>query len=260
MELTMHPDEYANMANHEQTHWWYRSLHQLVLAQIEKHFTSKEIRIADGGCGTGGLILFLREKGYKHVKGFDKSVTAVQMAQKKNLDVFEGDLNKVATYFEEDSIDVFISNDTFYFLNHLQQLKATDSISRLLRENGLLILNIPSLKIFRGIHDERVGIGERLARKDVSRIFDNRKYQVVSKIYWPFFLSPFIGLARFVQRFKMKFNKELTIKSDVRDENKVVNSILYSVTSFENTLLKAKPFGSSLLIVLKKKLYSYGKE
>lgn len=253
MKPTMHEAEYLNISNNEKQHWWYRSLHQLVLANIKKYFNRKELSIIDAGCGTGGLISFLRERGYKDIKGFDISETAVQICRNKGLDVFKGSLNSVTEYFDEQSADVLISNDTFYFFTFEDQREITDAVSRLLRKDGLLIINIPALKAFRGIHDIRVGISERLSDKDIPKIYDKAKYNRVEKIYWPFFLSPVIWLTRYIQRMKIKTLKRVSVESDVKDEGGILNSVLYSMTNLENNLLRRKPFGSSLLLVLKKK-------
>lgn len=249
----MHEDEYLNISANERQHWWYRSLHQLVLSQIEKYSGGKELSIIDAGCGTGGLMLFLQDKGYKNVKGFDVSETAVRICLKKGLDVFKGNLDSVTEYFKEQSADIVISNDIFYFFSLSQQRNITDAIHVLLKNNGLLIVNIPALKAFRGIHDLRVGIKERLSEKNISKIFDDWKYDQVEKIYWPFLLSPFIGLSRYIQRLKIRFNKKVDVESDVRNEGRILNRLLCSITNLENRTMKRKPFGSSLLLVLKKK-------
>ncbi len=253
MELTMHEDEYFNISTHERQHWWYRSLHQLVLSQLEKYSNGKEICIIDAGCGTGGLISYLQERGYKDIKGFDISETAVQICTNKGLNVFKGNLDSVTEYFDEQSADIVISNDTFYFFTIEKQREITDAIYRLLRKDGLLIINIPALKAFRGIHDIRVGISERLSKKDIPKIYDEQKYAWVEKIYWPFLLSPFTWLIRYFQRLRIRSNKKVSVESDIKNEGRILNYLLYSITDLENRILKRKPFGSSILLALKKK-------
>lgn len=249
----MPPDEYYTIANLEDTHWWYRSLHNLVLSAIMKNFNNKNITIVDAGCGAGGLMMFLKSKGYENVKGFDISEVALKLCAERGLDVFKGDLKEIANYYPIHSADVIISNDTFYFLNESEQRKATDSIFNLLKGNGLFILNIPSLHAFRGIHDLHVGINRRFNGKNVWKLLDRNKFDLVKKLYWPLVLSPFIWAVRFGQRMKLRLNTSVSVTSDVKMRSKVMNSMFLRLTNFENTYISRKPFGSSLFLAARVK-------
>lgn len=245
-------DEYYRMAEVESTHWWYRSLHFLVLKHIKKHFSSRKIKIIDAGCGTGGLMSFLIGRGYRDIHGFDVSDVAVKFCQDNNLSVFKGNLKNISDYFQEEDADVIISNDTFYFLSIDEQRKLADDIYRVLRKGGVLIANMPALKTFGGIHDLQVGIKRRFEREDIGRVFDGNKYALLTKTFWPLALSPVIWLSRYVQRLKMKLNPDTRIISDLKNEGKIINSMLFSITKAENQILSKKPFGSSLFLVMKK--------
>ncbi len=249
----MHDDEYATIAEMEGRHWWYRSLHEQVLSVIENNFNNKGISIIDAGCGTGGLMDFLIRKGYRNVKGFDISEIAVRFCHNKGLNVFIGNLDEIGSYFAPHEADVVISNDTFYFLDDEGQRKATDTIYNLLAKNGLLILNIPSLEAFRGIHDIRVGINRRFNRKNTWKLLDVNKYALVKESYWPFVLSPAIWLTRYAQRLKMKFNKTAPVNSDLKNGNRLAGNLFAGLIHLENRLLKRKPFGSSLFLVARVK-------
>jgi hypothetical protein len=112
---------------------------------------------------------------------------------------------------------------------------------------------MPSLGAFRGIHDRQVGINRRFERRDILKVFDPLKYVVITEKCWPFILSPVIWLARYIQRMKMKLNSNSVIASDVRNEGRLINSILFALTNSENNLLSRKPFGSSLFLAMRKK-------
>jgi 2-polyprenyl-3-methyl-5-hydroxy-6-metoxy-1,4-benzoquinol methylase len=62
----------------ESQHWWYKILHLQCLHQIQDHFISKSINIVDAGCGTGGLINYLNQNGYKNISGIDVSTKAIE--------------------------------------------------------------------------------------------------------------------------------------------------------------------------------------
>ncbi|EDZ62258.1 SAM-dependent methyltransferase [Sulfurimonas gotlandica GD1] len=242
--------EYIKMNNVESKHWWYKSLHKLVLSTIRDQFYFSNISILDAGCGTGGLLHFLsRDKNYS-LEGFDISEEAISIAKSKDLKVEYMDLKKYK--YTNKLYDVIISNDTMYFFTLEEQTLILNEFYKSLKHNGIIILNLPSLDIFSGSHDEAVGITKRFNEKMVSSMVDSSKYRIIKKIYWPFLLSPIIFLVRYMQRLQLKSKKNIEIKSDIDMPSSIVNNILYKIVSFENKFFKKKPFGSSLFLVLKK--------
>lgn len=57
-------EEYDRMAECEQKLWWYRALHERTVEAIRQRFGQQPLRILDAGCGTGGLMMYLREQGF----------------------------------------------------------------------------------------------------------------------------------------------------------------------------------------------------
>lgn len=245
-------EEYIKMSELESTHWWYRSLHELVLITIKKHFSNREPVIVDAGCGTGGLIQYLNQNGYDNTRGFDVSEFAVSISKSMSLQVITGDLRKIDELIERNSVDILILNDVLYFLTPLEQGRLLTSIHGLLKSNGIVILNIPSMRIFSGNHDRIVGITRRFEKEDIPLLLGNGKFNISNKMYWPFFLSPVIYLSRLFQKISGRMNSKMEFKSDLQKENSLINFCCYYITKVENRILKAKPFGSSLFLVLSK--------
>ncbi len=248
----MEKDEYYRIAKLEFDHWWYQSLRSLVLKHIVKNFNNKDIKVIDAGCGTGGLISFLKHKGYENVEGFDLSDTAVKICSGREIPVLKADLKDFANLFEKNYADLVISNDTFYFLDLEEQITLANNINDVLKEGGCLIVNMPSLKAFHGSHDFKVGIKKRFESNDIWKIFNKDRYKMVTKTYWPFLISPLIWITRFVQRMRMRLNLKKEVNSDLKREARFINSFLFTITQMENKLLQSKPFGSSMFLVMKK--------
>ncbi|HEX6811685.1 MAG TPA: class I SAM-dependent methyltransferase [Planctomycetota bacterium] len=241
--------EYTSMAEVEGTLWWYRALHHLVLAAIRAHAGTADPEIVDAGCGTGGLMLFLRARGLRRVRGFDLSADAVAWCRKRELDVQQGNLLDVGRLQATHSADVIVSNDTMYFLDRDQQQRFVQQCADVLRPGGLLILNLPALRAFAGIHDLSVGIRDRFSRADTKRLLAKPSFEVVRETYWPFVLSPLVWLARAAQRRTMRTNKDFTVRSDIDLPPRWLNKALLALVRAENALLRRKPFGSSLFLV-----------
>jgi SAM-dependent methyltransferase len=247
-------EEYEKMARVEQEHWWYRALHHLVLDSLRGNTRNNDISILDAGCGTGGLMLFLRQEGYTRVRGFDLSPHAVEICRGRGLDVEQCDLRNVATRYPRASADVIISNDTLCSLNAEERSSFMGQCFEVLRSRGLLILNVPALKAFGGIHDLSVGIQHRFSRADLPSLIDPNMFHMIGVLYWPFLLSPVVYCFRLWQRTKMRRTKNYEICSDIDPPSPWLNRILESITLFENRCLPVKLFGSSLYLVLQKRV------
>ena len=119
-----------------------------------------------------------------------------------------------------------------------------------LKDGGIVILNLPSFDLFKGTHDEAVGIQQRFNKRMVFDMIDKSIYETVREIYWPFLLSPIIFFIRIFQRISMDFDKNREIKSDLNDPIGLVNRVLFKIVRVENNFFLSKPFGGSLFIVL----------
>jgi SAM-dependent methyltransferase len=244
--------EYVKMAAVEERLWWYKALHSLVYSHISDAFSEKLIKIADAGCGTGGMIKFLTGKGYQNIDGFDISEEAVGICKDASLPVFHENIVNISNHYQLQSLDVIISNDTFYFITEAERKQLISDFYKLLRPNGIVLLNLPALNAFRGIHDISVGIGYRFSKKDIKKMIDKEEFSIQRVNYWPFFLSPIIYFSRFFQRIKLKMNKNIKIESDIDLPPDWINKLLFKLTRCENNIFRRKPFGSSLFLVLRR--------
>ena len=244
-------EEYTKMCSVENNHWWYKSLHCLVLKTIDKNFNTNNISILDAGCGTGGLMDYLKDNKYTNLEGFDLSNEAVKLSISKRLNVWELNLKDYRS--SEQRYDVIISNDTMYFFTLKEQKTILNNFYNSLKGEGIVILNLPSFDAFSGIHDKVVGIQERFNSEMIDNMIDKNKFEIIEKKYWPFLLSPIIYLVRFIQNIQIRFNKNIQLKSDIDMPSKFINAILYKIVKFENICFSKKPFGSSLFLVLKRK-------
>ncbi|HXA01224.1 MAG TPA: class I SAM-dependent methyltransferase, partial [Cytophagaceae bacterium] len=238
-------NEYEKMYRAEKKFWWYRILHSLVLKALGNHFKDKKIHIIDGGCGTGGLMHILAQNGYSNVTGFDISTHALKFSKERGLNVFFGDLRNVYHFFSENTIDAFICNDSLYFLSDKKRKKFAEDVYEILKPKGVIILNLPSFKTFRGTHDISVGIKNRFRKKDIPLIFDQNKYEILETRYWPFLLSPLIFILRMTQRLKIKFGAGSHQNSDIKVPPAFINNFLHAIIAMENKIMKNKPWGSS---------------
>lgn len=250
-------EEYRMMYEAEEKLWWYRILHEKVLKEIQKRFQeNKQIKILDAGCGTGGLMSFLIKHGYHNIQGFDYSSDAVRFCKERSLNVKQTDITNFENIFEIETFDVIVNNDVVYQFDNLTITKIFHTFQPILKSDGIIITNNNAFNVFYGTHDIAVGGKQRFKLSDFEKIFLNLDLKITYHTYWSLLLSPLILLVRLSQQFQLKLNliDINKIKSDVTVSSGFINNLFYQVVKFEDRVFKKGFFGSSLFLVLRKKV------
>ena len=102
-------NEYYRLAKVEDSHWWYRAVHKLVIEEINKGWLNKPV-ILDAGCGTGGLTEKLAGAGF--TVGIDISDLALGLKPHSKAVYINGSINNLP--FADDSFDLIICISVFY--------------------------------------------------------------------------------------------------------------------------------------------------
>lgn len=250
-------DEYRMMYEAEEKLWWYRILHEKVLKEIQNRFHgNKQIKILDAGCGTGGLMSFLIKHGYENIQGFDYSEDAVSFCKERNLDVQQTDITNFEDKFATNSFDVIVNDDVVYQFDNSTITNIFHTFQSILKVDGIIITNNNAFNVFYGTHDIAVGGNQRFKLSDFEKFLKNLPLKIIYHTYWSVLLSPLILGVRLVQQIQLKLNliDLKSIKSDVTVPADFVNNFFYQVVKLEEKLFKKGFFGSSLFLVLRKKL------
>ena len=246
--------EYDVMAECEKDMWWFKNLHETTLSSIEK-YSFREANILDAGCGTGGMLSFLYNKGYLNLKGFDLSSDAVNHTKNKtSFDVQLLSVLECSKYYPIASFDVIIFNDILVLLKDSDARIAFENLISLLKPGGLLLTNNAVGKAFKGTHDVACEMLRRYSKKDIDKLAKEHGTEIIKHNYWPFLLSPIILLVRLLGRIQISINKNKNFKSDVKMPPKIINNFFYNLTKFEINNLSKKPWGSSLHSVIRKSI------
>jgi SAM-dependent methyltransferase len=240
--------EYDAMAKCEKELWWYRCLHDLTLRTI-KQFAGKHATILDAGCGTGGMLTHLQSQGFTNLAGFDLSPDAIKYCVEKGcLNVQLLDILKSDAAYSLNSFDVVISHDILCLLNEGDDKVAFGKLISLLKPGGILVMNLPAGKYFKGTHDHAVGIQKRYSSTSIRDLTANGNVEI-NEHQWPVILSPLIFSVRLFQRGKLLFGTKKHYKSDVSLPHPILNNLFYKLTSIENNIGFAK-WGSSIFVTI----------
>ena len=248
-------EEYEKMFRLEGQLWWYRSLHERVETALRQRFGNrKDIIILDAGCGTGGMLDFLRRRGYTNLRGLDGSVDAVAFCHERELPVTFIDLANLASFEPEIQYDAIICNDVFCYFTETDLPSLVLALAHRLKPDGVLVSNNNAFKAFEGQHDIAVGIIRRFVLRDFEQLLPIAGLVIRQATYWSFILSPLILLMRQWQRLQLTlgWRKPEEAQSDVYLPNPWVNETLHRIVRVEQKLLRRTPFGSSLFITVGK--------
>ncbi len=243
----MNKDEYANMYNHEEKFWWYKVLHELVLAFTLKITKSKKAKILDAGCGTGRMMELMSPHG--NIEGVDFSEAAIAFAKKRGLEnVSVSNLN--TCNLGSNLYDIIISLDVLYHVGIEDDQKVLQKFYHALKPGGYLILNLAAFESLRRAHDKIVHTKRRYYRKSFKRLAESTGYSVLRATYRMPCLYCLIRLKKLIEKDTGK-----EPNSDLRELSNWVNGIFIFIGRMENMWIKTGlnfPIGSSLFMVLKK--------
>jgi 2-polyprenyl-3-methyl-5-hydroxy-6-metoxy-1,4-benzoquinol methylase len=251
--LNSSEEEFRMMYETEEKLWWYRILHEKVLAEIELKFGSKkDISILDIGCGTGGLLSFLRKNNYTNLQGIDYSEYSIHFSKSRNLNVQKLNIDELQMAFKNQKFDVIICNDVFYCLDKKQIINALHNIGKLLSLNGVFLSNNNAFNIFYGTHDIAVGGKWRFTLKDFQEFTAKTSLKIQHYSYWTWVLSPLVLIIRISQQIQLKLGLINTsnLVSDVEIPPNFLNEMFYRIVKMEEKILNKGFFGSSLFLRL----------
>jgi len=243
----MESAEYETMFRVEETHWWYRALHDLIFQTLEEELPDWRTKaILDAGCGTGAVLKRLGNPD--KTVGIDRSAEAIEFCRSRGLpNAREGDL--MALPFSDDSFDAVICSSVIYHEWVKDVSVALRELRRVLRPGGILLLNVPAFSFLHSAHDVVVMTARRFRKPEIRRILTTNGFVIRRLTYWTTFLFPLAVLARTFGASKMGRDFPAEKKA-----NRSVDRLFGAVMSFEIGLLRtvSLPFGVDLFAIAKK--------
>ncbi|WP_044562250.1 class I SAM-dependent methyltransferase [Azospirillum sp. B4] len=236
--------EYALMDRADGTMWWYRCLHDLVTLFLGRHLTTTAPVILDAGCGTGGLMVRLRQAWPQAtLHGVDLSFRACGRTRRKGADsVAVASVNSLP--FADNSLDVIISTDILCHAGVIEA-QALAEVFRCLKPGGVCLVNLPAYDWLMADHDRRVHTVRRTTTGRLRRQMETAGLRPLFTTYWNTTLFPLMVLRR-----KLPSSGRAT--SDVGTFHGPVNQAFTVLCGLERVFLRrgiALPFGGSALAV-----------
>lgn len=120
-----------------------------------RHIPDKRAQILEAGSGTGRVVRYFKDLGYKNVHGLELNREAVDFLNKKfpDLDIIQGDILKMP--YEKEKFDVIVS---YGVVEHFPKLGLHPPLKALygaLKPGGVAIVTVPSLNLLRRLQHYR---------------------------------------------------------------------------------------------------------
>jgi len=240
----MELQEYHNLRNVEDDHFWFISTHELVMHYVSKNLSGEDNHILDAGCGTGGLAVRLRKSGT--VACIDYSSAAIEHCKSRGLiNVQQADLNTIDLPHEY--YDAITSIDVLYHANISDVQSIITKLFTSLKPGGTFFLHLPAFERFRSQHDKMVHTERRFRLKQTKKLLRDAGFKVTHGSYRITLLLPLILIFRNLSKRE----------SDVKKMNPMTNTLLLWISRFENILSRfiPLPFGLSLYVIAKKPVH-----
>lgn len=242
----MRAAEYDLMHAVEDGHWWYSVLRGLVDEALVGRLPAAA-RLLDAGCGTGGMLAYLQKRtADMELSGVDAAEQAVRYCQQRGLAAVQQGWVE-ALPFADDAFDAVLCLDVLYH-SDVHEQQALAELARVLRPQGLLLLNLPAFSVLRGAHDAAVGGARRYEAGQVRALLSRSSLAVEKIHYW----NAWLCLPLLVWRQLSRLTKSTA--SDLGCAPVWMNRMLACAGRLDAGLCRflQVPFGSSVFAVARK--------
>lgn len=247
----MERHEYEVMFSQEEDYWWYLGLRDIVFRYLNPFIgRNKSAMILDAGAGTGKLLEMCKD--YR-AWGLEFSEHAFPFLKLRGLrNVVRSSICSIP--FKDQAFHCVVSLDVLYHAGVENDADALVEIHRVLKSDGLLILNLPAFEFLRSRHDLAVHTRRRYQTEELRRKLEKAGFCVERITYRNTILFPIVALVRFIKKMIPKQDTGQGIKSDLYRLPLWINKLLYQILILENKrLLRGLtfPFGLSVFCIAK---------
>lgn len=235
----MDPAYAAVHAEEDRAHWWFLGRRAVILAEMARHLPAGGVRLAELGCGSGGMLEALGRFGTAVGVEMDAALRA--RARERGLDVRAGALPD-AIPLEPGGWDAVCLFDV---LEHVDdEAGALAACRRLLAPGGRLFVTVPAYAWLWSRHDEMLGHRRRYTARALRRAAERGGYAVERLTYFNTLLAPPIMAVRLARAALGRPGHDLDRPAPT------LNRALAACFSAEARLLRwvSPPFGISILL------------
>jgi len=188
--------------------------------------------VLDAGCGTGGLILRLREQHPDwHYSGIDFMPIACELARKRcgpDVDLRVASITELP--FADQSFDAVVSADVVCQVDHPEV--AAREFFRVLRPGGVVIINVPAYMWMWSYHDDSCQTKHRYTRPEIEALLRVAGFAERRTTHWNALPFPVVWAKR-------KLFRSSKDTSDVKEYPRIVDAAFGGLMACEHAWVGA---------------------
>jgi SAM-dependent methyltransferase len=239
----MDPAYAAVHAEEDRAHWWFIGRRAVILAEMARRLPAGRARMAELGCGSGGMLEALARFGT--AVGVETDAALRARAQERGLDVRVGALPDAIPLHPGRWDAVCL----FDVLEHVDdEAGALAACRRLLVPGGRLFVTVPAYAWLWSRHDELLGHRRRYTARGLRQVAERAGFTMERLTYFNTILAPPIMAVRIVRAALRRPGHDLDRPAPW------LNRALAACFSAEARLLRwtSPPFGISILLVARR--------
>ncbi len=246
----MQLDEYRKLAEVEDRMWYFRALNRRVAHWLALGLPTGPARVLDAGCGTGGLINFLRARNSAWTLcGLDFSSRACELARlRTGVEITEGSITSLP--YADAGFDAVVSADVVCQVK--DGATALREFTRVVRPGGVVLVNVPAFRWLWSYHDDTCETKHRYTRQELSAQCQTAGLEIVFDSYANLLPLPLIAARR-------KLFKPENPTSDVRLYPAPVEAMFSGMAWLEFAWMRVglpSAVGSSVFVAARKPILS----
>jgi SAM-dependent methyltransferase len=235
--------EYERLATVEEHGWWFRGLHEnLIAAWRRAPPSATHAVLLDAGCGTGGLLTRLAQADPQaRCYGLEIDPLAAATARDKSgAAIIAG--SALAPPIAPGSCDTIFSADVLCHRG-VEPAAALAALLPCLKPGGTLVLNLPAYRWLFSGHDRAVDNVRRFGARELRALLASAGFADIRIGYWNSLLFPLMVAQRLVHR---------SAASDVELLPPLVERLFGTILRIEARLAAGGlrlPYGGSILAI-----------
>ncbi len=255
---------FEEMDRYGETYWWYKGKKAMLCKLVKKYgarfmmsnYPQGVPNVLDIGCGAGNMFDFLI--GFGRLTALELSADALDYARRGN-GFSEVDPESTVSFVRGKVEDLPFSSGGFTIVASFDNLEhveddshALKEIRRVIAEDGILLLTVPSCRYLWTLRDVQLGHRRRYGYRQLKNSLENAGFKVEKITYGYMCLFPVL-LAKAIKDRLLPPPK--TLKSDIRTVREPWNRWLSRWLEFEAMPAAAigLPVGTSLFVIARPK-------
>lgn len=234
----------------KKNHFWLRARFKELckILKYKKIKIYKNEKILDVGAGQGLFAHQLFDKfGVKiDLNEYKKVLSTKNIYKYKYKKIYLGNFLKVK--FEK-------KYDKIFLLDVIEHLNDKDlnffflKINDILNNDGLVIINVPSLSFLYSEYDRAVGHYKRYNVNDFVDLSKKFRFKIINVSYWGLFYIPILLLRKFYSIF---LPSKKIVDHGFKIKSELINYLLFRLYLLDS-FFREVPYGTSIICLLKKK-------